>query len=94
LTDRNQESGFAQKLAVLQAEARKLETSIDALVLAACLRRPFVDIVLSGATSVDQLLSNVQACRLKVDDETAARLAELVEPAETYWATRSRLAWN
>ena len=49
---------------------------------------------LSGATSVDQLLSNVQACRLKVDDETAARLAELVEPAETYWATRSRLAWN
>jgi aryl-alcohol dehydrogenase-like predicted oxidoreductase len=94
LTDRNQESGFAQKLAVLQAEARKLETSIDALVLAACLRQPFVDIVLSGATSVDQLLSNVQACRLKVDDETAARLAELVEPAETYWATRSRLAWN
>jgi aryl-alcohol dehydrogenase-like predicted oxidoreductase len=94
LTDRNQEPGFVQKLAVLQVEARKLETSIDALVLAACLSQPFVDIVLSGATSVDQLLSNVQACRLKIDAQTAARLAELAEPAETYWATRSRLAWN
>ena len=94
LTDRNQEPGFVQKRAVLEVEARKLETSIDALVLAACLRQPFVDVVLSGATSVDQLRSNVQACSLKVDEETAVRLAELVEPAETYWATRSRLAWN
>jgi aryl-alcohol dehydrogenase-like predicted oxidoreductase len=94
LTDRNQEPGFVQKLAALQVEARKLETSIDALVLAACLRQPFVDVVLSGATSVDQLLSNVQACRLKIDAQTAARLAALAEPAETYWATRSGLAWN
>jgi aryl-alcohol dehydrogenase-like predicted oxidoreductase len=94
LTDRNREPGFVQKLAVLQGEARKLGTSIDALVLAACLRQPFVDVVLSGATSVDQLLSNVQACRLKIDTQTAARLAELAELAETYWATRSRLAWN
>ncbi len=61
LTDRNQEPGFVQKLAALQFEARKLETSIDALVLAACLRQPFVDVVLSGATCVDQLLSNVRA---------------------------------
>jgi aryl-alcohol dehydrogenase-like predicted oxidoreductase len=94
LTDRNKEPGFVQKLAVLQVEARKLETSIDALVLATCLRQPFVDIVLSGATTVDQLLSNVQACRLKIDAQTAARLADLAEPAETYWATRSGLAWN
>lgn len=94
LTDRNQEPGFVQKLGVLQAEAGKLETSIDALVLAACLKQPFVDVVLSGAASVDQLLSNVQACRLKIDEETAGRLAELAEPPETYWAIRSRLAWN
>jgi aryl-alcohol dehydrogenase-like predicted oxidoreductase len=94
LTDRNSEPGFRPKLAVLQVEARRLETSIDALVLAACLRQPFVDVVLSGATSVDQLLSNVQACRLKVDEEAAGRLAELAEPPEVYWSTRSGLAWN
>jgi aryl-alcohol dehydrogenase-like predicted oxidoreductase len=94
LTDRNQEPGIVQKLAVLQIEARKLGTSIDALVLAACLRQPFVDVVLSGATSVDQVLSNVQACSLKVDDETAGRLDELAESPEVYWATRSGLAWN
>jgi aryl-alcohol dehydrogenase-like predicted oxidoreductase len=94
LTVRNQEPGFVQKLAVLQAEARKLETSIDALVLAACLRQAFVDVVLSGAVSVDQLLSNLVACGLRIDGETAARLAQLAEPAEVYWATRSGLAWN
>jgi aryl-alcohol dehydrogenase-like predicted oxidoreductase len=94
LTVRNQEPGFVQKLAVLQAEARKLETSIDALVLAACLRQPFVDVVLSGAARVDQLLSNVVACGLRIDGETAARLAQLAEPAQVYWATRTGLAWN
>jgi aryl-alcohol dehydrogenase-like predicted oxidoreductase len=94
LTDRNQDPGFGQKMAILQAEARKLEASLDALVLAACLGQPFVDVVLSGATNVDQVLSNVQACRLKIDAETVARLAELAEPPEAYWATRSKLAWN
>jgi aryl-alcohol dehydrogenase-like predicted oxidoreductase len=94
LTIRNKEPGFAPKLALLEAEARKLQTSIDALVLAACLSQPFADVVLSGATTVAQISSNLQACHLNIDRDTMARLSELAEPPELYWATRSKLPWN
>jgi diketogulonate reductase-like aldo/keto reductase len=86
--------GFGPKLAVLQTEAQKLGTSIDALVLAACLSQPFADVVLSGATKVEQIFSNLQACRLNIDGDAMARLSELAEPPEMYWATRSKLPWN
>jgi aryl-alcohol dehydrogenase-like predicted oxidoreductase len=94
LTNRNKEPGFGPKLAVLQTEAQELGTSLDALVLAACLSQPFADVVLSGATKVKQIFSNLQACRLNVDGDAMARLSELAEPPEIYWATRSKLPWN
>ena len=94
LTDRNQEPDFASKLGILQSESRNLGTSTDALVLAACLSQPFADVVLSGATNADQILSNVQACRLQPDQAILARLLSFAEPPNVYWSTRSRLAWN
>lgn len=94
LTDRNKVPDFALKLAALREEATRRNTSIDALVLAASLAQPFSDVVLSGATSVMQLSSNLQAFSLNLDEEVTARLAELAEPVEVYWTTRKRLAWN
>jgi aryl-alcohol dehydrogenase-like predicted oxidoreductase len=94
LTDRNKEPGFASKLFTLKTEAGKLGTSIDALVLAACLAQPFADVVLSGATTVEQVRSNVRASQLRIEPETVAGWLEFAEPAPAYWATRSRLPWN
>jgi aryl-alcohol dehydrogenase-like predicted oxidoreductase len=94
LTDRNQEPDFASKLGVLQTESRDLGATTDALVLAACLSQPFVDVVLSGAANPEQILSNVQACRLQLDQAIPARLLPLAEPPSVYWTTRSKLAWN
>ena len=94
LTDRNQQPEFSPKLSILGTEAKKLNSSIDALALAACLKQPFVDVVLSGAATTEQLLSNVQAPDLGISSDTLARLAELAEPAKAYWITRSRLPWN
>lgn len=94
LTDRNQESAFAAKRALLRSEAAKFESSIDAIAIAACLAQPFADVVLSGATSVEQLRSNLDACRLGLDEDTLTGLAGLTEPSEHYWATRSKLPWN
>jgi len=94
LTDRNQEPDFASKLEVLQTESRDLGTSTDALVLAACLSQPFVDVVLSGAASLEQILSNAQACRVRLDQDILARLLRLAESPSVYWTTRSKLAWN
>jgi aryl-alcohol dehydrogenase-like predicted oxidoreductase len=94
LTGRNQESDFASKGSVLQTESRNLGTSTDALVMAACLSQPFADVVLSGAANAKQILSNVQACRLQLDQAVLARLLSLAEPPSVYWAARSKLAWN
>jgi aryl-alcohol dehydrogenase-like predicted oxidoreductase len=94
LTDRNNEPGFEAKRALLQNEAAKFDSSIDAIALAACLAQPFADVVLSGATTVEQMLSNLEACRLNLDEESITKLLVLTEPTEQYWATRTKLAWN
>jgi aryl-alcohol dehydrogenase-like predicted oxidoreductase len=94
LTDRNQEPDFTSKLRILQNESRNLGTWTDALVLAACLSQPFADVVLSGATNADQILSNVQACRLQIDQAILARLLTFPESPDIYWRTRNKLAWN
>ena len=64
LTERNKEPAFAAKRALLQSEAAYFASSIDALAMAASLAQPFADVVLSGATRVEQILSNLDSCRL------------------------------
>jgi aryl-alcohol dehydrogenase-like predicted oxidoreductase len=94
LTGRNAEPAFAAKRAVLDRQAARLGTTIDALSLAAALAQPWASAVLSGAATVAQLESNLQALHITLDDEARAALAGLAEPTEAYWETRKRLAWN
>ena len=94
LTDRNNEPGFDSKRALLQKEAAKFDSSIDAIALASCLVQPFADVVLSGATIVEQMLSNLESCRINPGEETITRLSVLTEPTEQYWAKRANLPWN
>lgn len=94
LTARNDAPAFKAKRDLLQAEAARLNTTIDALALAAVLTQPWLDVVLSGAATVEQLHSNLTALSLTLDNETLTRLEHLAEPPQVYWATRSRLVWN
>jgi aryl-alcohol dehydrogenase-like predicted oxidoreductase len=94
LTDRNYESGFKAKRALLQSEAARVDSSIDAIALASCLAQPFADTVLSGATTVEQMVSNLGSCRLNLDEAAITKLETLTEPTEQYWATRTKLPWN
>jgi aryl-alcohol dehydrogenase-like predicted oxidoreductase len=66
----------------------------DALALAGVLAQPWADVVLSGATTVEQLQSNLAALDVAYDDELGRRLATLVEEPEQYWAARAALPWN
>jgi aryl-alcohol dehydrogenase-like predicted oxidoreductase len=66
----------------------------DAIALAALLRHPWADLVLSGAASAAQLAANAQAAAVRLDDEQSARLAALAEPAGAYWSHRAELPWN
>jgi aryl-alcohol dehydrogenase-like predicted oxidoreductase len=76
-------------VAELAAAAREAGTAPDALALAFVLSQPWVDVALSGASTVAQLQSNLTA--LAVEPKV---LDNLVEEPETYWHERSELPWN
>jgi aryl-alcohol dehydrogenase-like predicted oxidoreductase len=80
--------------APLEAVAERLGATSDAVALAAVLARPWVDVVLSGAATPEQLRSNLGALELRWSAELDDGLAGLVEPSEHYWSTRSELSWT
>jgi aryl-alcohol dehydrogenase-like predicted oxidoreductase len=94
LTPRNQDPEFAPRRKILEEEAQRLGTTIDALALAAALQHEWSGIVLSGAATVEQMRSNAGALSVQLDERAQERLLELVEPAQQYWEKRSGLAWN
>ena len=87
LTNRGADEGIAE----VKRQAEALGTTTDALALAAALSQPWADVVLSGAATLEQLDSHVNASSLAGRPIQWPAIAEA--PAE-YWAARSRLAWN
>jgi aryl-alcohol dehydrogenase-like predicted oxidoreductase len=75
----------------LKREAVARSTTIDALALAAALSQPWVDVVLSGAVTVAQLESNLNATTFEPEPTDLPDVAEL--PTD-YWAQRSALGWH
>jgi aryl-alcohol dehydrogenase-like predicted oxidoreductase len=94
LTEKNDGPTFAGKMQLLREQARRLDTTVDALALAAVLAQPWAGVVLSGAARVDHLHSNVNATKVRWDEEVASVLAGLVEAPEVYWEKRRQLDWN
>lgn len=94
LTARNRDPQFATTRTLLEAEAARLNCTLDALALAACLAQPWLSVVLSGATTVAQVQANVAAAHVAWDAQAATRLAALGETPAAYWATRAALPWN
>ena len=84
-------SAFA---AAITSEAERAGTSIDALAIAFVLAQQWADVVLSGATTVAQLESNLGARDVTMPPESIGRLAEVVMDSATYWKARSALPWN
>jgi aryl-alcohol dehydrogenase-like predicted oxidoreductase len=94
LTERNVDPAFASRLGLLWEEAERLDTSVDALALAAALARPWADVVLSGAATAEQLRSNLRAVEVPWTAETEVRLQSLTIASGEYWRERSALPWN
>jgi aryl-alcohol dehydrogenase-like predicted oxidoreductase len=74
--------------------AREAGVAPDALALAFVISRPWVDVVLSGAATVEHLRSNLAAREVEWRPEWDARVGALMIPPDAYWAQRSDLAWN
>jgi aryl-alcohol dehydrogenase-like predicted oxidoreductase len=78
----------------LAAAAGERKVGADAIALAIALAQPWVDVVLSGASTPAMLESNLEALTVSVDAALQDRLAGLAEPAQEYWERRSQLPWN
>jgi aryl-alcohol dehydrogenase-like predicted oxidoreductase len=94
LTGNNEDPSFALKLMALKQAADELNTTIDAIALAAVLAQPWVDMALSGATTSQQVISNAAALQVSWTPALAGRFASIVETPESYWEKRSRLNWT
>jgi aryl-alcohol dehydrogenase-like predicted oxidoreductase len=66
--------------------AAKHHVAPDALAISAAAANPWADVVLSGATTTDQLTSNLAAT-------TVEPLAEFAQTPAEYWTERSALPW-
>lgn len=66
----------------------------DALALAAVLHQPFVDVVLSGAATVEQVRSNAKALSVPASDVERALVEQKAQDRSDYWQERSKLEWT
>jgi len=76
------------------AAADELGCSADTLATALALAQPWAHVVLSGATTVEHLDSNLEALELAIPDGLTSALASVAEPVEAYWDRRRTLPWN
>ncbi len=94
LTPRNQTPGFSSKLTLLDEIATRHSATVDAVALAAAMQQPWATVVLTGAATQAQLTSNLMARQVRLTTADWTALATLAESPESYWQTRSNLAWN
>jgi aryl-alcohol dehydrogenase-like predicted oxidoreductase len=76
--------------AFLARQAKALGTTVDALSIAAVLSRPWVDVVLSGAVTLEQLRSHLAALATPPEVDWPA----MAESPGDYWTRRGTLAWK
>lgn len=79
--------------AVVTGIAERRSTTPDAVALAHALAQP-VDVVLSGAATVQQFHHNHAAASITLDDDELRALAGVAQPASVYWSERSALPWQ
>ncbi|MGM0516989.1 MAG: aldo/keto reductase [Pseudomonadota bacterium] len=94
LSARNDRAADAGRMAVLDGIATRHQVTRDAVALAAVLARPWVDMVLSGAATDEQLAANLRALEISLSPDELGALDELAESPATYWETRGSLSWN
>ena len=79
---------------VKEALANGRLASQDRIAMAAALANPWVDVVLSGAVTVEQVRSNVMAATVQLAPDQLTELARMAEPPDQYWKERGQLAWS
>lgn len=84
----------AEVRAVLDPIAEREQVTVDSVALAAALDQPWVDVVLSGVSTVAHLHANLRAFDVALTDDDREGLAGLAEEPGRYWDRRSELEWS
>lgn len=74
--------------------ADKYKVGVDAIFLKFCLQTLPTSIVLSGASQVDQLKSNLKANSFKLTNTELVSLKKFKSNPTAYWNERKALGWN
>jgi len=93
LTPANRRPEDRRLMEALERAASERGLAVDQLALAFVLEMPFVDVVNSGAATVEQLRSHAGALAVAGGD-LRRDLAALAENPEEYWSERSTLPWS
>ncbi len=86
--------GDAGREGPLALLARDLHVGPDAVAIAAALARPWADVVLLGAVTVEQLRSNLRALEVRPDPALLVRVESLRRDPAAYWRERAALTWT
>lgn len=78
----------------LRELAEQHRCGVDTAAIAVAMAQPFVTVVLSGASSVEQLHSNLGAQQFKITLPVAQAQLSDAEIPEAYWSHRSTLPWT
>ncbi len=92
--NRSDDDVFSPFVARIRAVAESRGTTIEMLALAAALARPWADVVLTGAATVEQIRSNVAALEVDYDADLDGHLRPLSVTSDEYWRARSSFRWN
>lgn len=87
-------SHYSKAYDTLEQLAKKYNLGIDAIALRFCIDSIPIYKVLSGASTIDQLTSNLQVERFELEKEDVELLKRLVVSPNDYWEERKRLGWN
>ncbi len=79
---------------LLSVVATKYDVGVDAVAIRYCMDRISPFVVLSGASTIEQLESNLQARTFKLSDEELSLLDEHGVSPHHYWEERKKLPWN
>ena len=92
--NRQDDEVFSPLVARIREVAESRGTTVETLALAAALSRPWADVVLSGATTVEQIQSTIAARYYVFDAELEEQLRPVSLRSADYWRARSAFSWN
>jgi len=85
---------YREHYAQLNALAKKYAVGIDAIALRFIIDHLGPTLVLSGASSTDQLRENLQVYSFSLSQSEIDLLKTFHQNTDEYWSERSSLAWN